>query len=426
MTKDVLEPIMSAKTEQTAAVRSNLLHPAVLMLLTNAYDPDPRVRQEALALIRKGCRVRILAWDRDLKSPALETMEGVEVERVFLPSLHGRGTTQLFFYTWLYLKMFWKGWKSSFDVVHCHDLDTLPLGFALGKLKGKPIVYDSHESFVDMLEGSVHPMVRRMLVSLETFLIRRVNLLITVGEKLRLHFVERGARHSVVVGNWKRLEEFSRSDDQNREIRRKLHIPDSAMVVVCIAQLFIDRKVEELLDAIDMTRDVHLIIGGKGALEELVKTRAANNPRIHYIGFVAAIEIPAYTCAGDVVYYGLDEQNPNARFSAPNKLFEALAAGKPMITADFGEIGQVVRNSSCGLILPKYSGPEIRQALERLQEDKLRNALADNARSCGRSGMNWEKGEEVLYREYSAMLPLALKDGLVSGIEPAERAEVRV
>ena len=42
----------------------------VLMLLTNAYDPDPRVRQEALALIGMGCRVRLLAWDRDLKAPA--------------------------------------------------------------------------------------------------------------------------------------------------------------------------------------------------------------------------------------------------------------------------------------------------------------------------------------------------------------------
>ena len=65
----------------------------VLMLLSNAYDPDPRVRQEALALLSNGHRVHLLAWDRDLKSPAYESMEGVEVERVFLPSRHGRGTT---------------------------------------------------------------------------------------------------------------------------------------------------------------------------------------------------------------------------------------------------------------------------------------------------------------------------------------------
>src|ERR1700677_5231158 len=106
---------MSLKAARKPA--GDLRDMTVLMLLTNAYDPDPRVRQEALALIRMGCRVKLLAWDRDLKSPAIENMEGVEVERVFLPSKHGRGTTQIFFYAWLYLKMFWKAWRTSLDAV---------------------------------------------------------------------------------------------------------------------------------------------------------------------------------------------------------------------------------------------------------------------------------------------------------------------
>ena len=233
----------------------------------------------------------------------------------------------------------------------------------------------------------------------------------------------------MVVGNWKRLEEYSRSDEQNQEFRRQFRIPDSAMVIVCIAQLFIDRKIEELLDAVDSTPEVYLIIGGKGALEEMVRARAAKNPRIRYVGFVGAADIPAYTCAGDVVYYGLDAENPNARFSAPNKLFEALAAGKPLITGDFGEIGEVVRTAACGVLLPNYSVKEIRGALEKLREEKLRHSLAENARSCGRSGMNWQRGEEVLYREYSAMLPVALKKRLqsaqASSVEPAAMAESR-
>jgi hypothetical protein len=225
-------------------VTRNKLPPiTALMLLTNAYDPDPRVRQEPLALVAMGCRVRILAWDRDLKSPMFEYMEGVEVERVFLASGHGRGTSQLFFYAWLYLKMLWRAWKISFDVVHCHDLDTLPLGFVLGKLKRKPIVYDAHESFPDMLAGSVPRVVQRGLLLLENFFIRRIDLLITVGERLRRHFAERGARHSVVVGNWKRLGEFARSEQQNSEVRRRLGIPGGALAVACITQLLKDRKI---------------------------------------------------------------------------------------------------------------------------------------------------------------------------------------
>ena len=273
----------------------------VLMLLSNAYDPDPRVRREALALIGMGCRVKLLAWDRDGKSPASECMEGVEVERLFLPSRHGRGNAQVFFYAWLYLKMLWRAWQCSFDVVHCHDLDTLPIGFALGKLKRKPIVYDAHESFPDMLKGTIHPFLKNLLTRLENVFIRRISLLITVGETLRRFFEERGARHSVVVGNWKRLEEFSRTAEQNQEVRRQLGIPDNATTLVCITQLLKDRKLEELVRALDACPDVYLIIGGKGALEGLVRQWAEKNPRIRYTGFVRAEDIPSYTCAADVV-----------------------------------------------------------------------------------------------------------------------------
>jgi glycosyltransferase involved in cell wall biosynthesis len=391
-----------------AETLSHRRKPTALMLLTNAYDPDPRVRQEALALIRMGCRVRLLAWDRDIKSRPSECMEGVEVERVFLQSAHGRGTTQIFFYAWLYLRMLWRGLRTPFDVVHCHDLDTLPLGFVLGKLKSKPIVYDAHESFPDMLEGSVHPTVRRGLFRLENFFIRRMDLLITVGEKLRRHFVERGARHSVVVGNWKRSSEFARSEEQNLEMRRRLGVPAGALVVVCVTQLLKDRKIEELLQAIDACPDVWLILAGKGALEAMVRERAARNPRILYTGFASVDDIPAYTCAADIVYYGFDPENPNARFSAPNKLFEALAAGRPLITGDFGEIAEVVREASCGIVLPVYSGEEIQKALALLQDPNRRRSMADYARRFGSAHMNWEKGEEVLYREYSALLPGAL------------------
>jgi len=380
----------------------------VLMLLTNAYDPDPRVRQEALALIGMGCRVKLIAWDRDLKAPASESMEGVEVERVFLPSRHGRGTTQLFFYAWLYLKILCRGLRSSFDVVHCHDLDTLPIGFLVGKLKGKPVVYDAHESFPDMVEGSVHPRVQSGLVRLENYLIRRIDLLITVGEKLRQHFATRGAPHSVVVGNWKRIEEFSRSEQQNLEIRRRLGIPVGALTIVCITQLLKDRKIEELLQAVADLPNTYVIVGGKGVLQDLVEQAAAANPRILFVGFVSGKQIADYTCAADIVYYGFDPTNPNARFSAPNKLYEALAAGRPLITGDFGEIAEVVRNSNCGIVLTHYGAKQIREALVVIQKQEVRQSFAQNAKRFGASVMNWTKGEEALHREYSKLLTAKL------------------
>jgi glycosyltransferase involved in cell wall biosynthesis len=377
----------------------------VLMLLSNAYDPDPRVRQEALSLIGMGCRVRLLAWDRDLKAPAFERVDGVDVERIFVASSHGRGATQLLFYVRLYLKMFWRGVQTRFDAVHCHDLDTLPLGFVLTRLRRKPIVYDAHESFPDMLAGSVPSLVRRGLVLLENYLIRRVTLLITVGEKLRRHFAERGARRAVVVGNWKRLADYSRTAQQIREVRRGLGVPDGALTVVCVTQLSEDRKIEELLRAADESPDVYVILAGSGVMEERIARAAVTNPRIIFAGFVSGGLIGDYTCAADVIYYGFDPDNPNSRFSAPNKLFEALAAGRPLITGDFGEIAEVVRKAHCGIVLPEYSVAEIKKAFRTLADPERRSRMARNAAETGRTSLNWDKAEEVLYQEYSVLLP---------------------
>jgi glycosyltransferase involved in cell wall biosynthesis len=394
---------MSLKAERKPA--GDLRDMTVLMLLTNAYDPDPRVRQEALTLISMGCRVKLLAWDRDQKSAGLQVMEGVEVERVHLASSHGRGTMQIFFYVALYMHMFWRASRIPFDVVHCHDLDTLPLGFVLGKLKRKPIVYDSHESFMDMLEGSINPGLRRVLMGFENFLIRRVDLLITVGEKLRQFFVDRGARRTAVVGNWKILADYERTDEQNLVMRGSLGIPADAIVVTCITQLLQNRMIEELVEAIKPFPDVYAIIAGKGSLEPQVRKWAAENPRVIYPGFIHASEVPGYTCASDIIYCGFDPFNPNARFVAPNKLYEALAAGKPLISPDVGEIGDLIRRADCGVVTPDCSAASVREAIEAVRDPVKRAQWTRNARLLGRSEMNWSKGREVLNEEYSRLRP---------------------
>lgn len=405
------------------ARRKRAAPPAVLMLLTNAYDPDPRVRQEALGLIRMGCRVRLLAWDRDSNAQRRVYQEGVEVERIFVRSAHGRGTTQLVFYALLYLKMLWRGIRISFDVIHCHDLDTLPLGFVLGKLKRKPIVYDAHESFVDMLHGNVHPRVCRALMAVEDFLIRRIDLLITVGERLRQSFAARGAHRSVVVGNWKDLTEYARTEEQNQAIRRNLRIPSDAVIICCITQLLKNRMIAELLEAVQPYADIYVMIAGKGALEPLAQQRAAESARVIYLGFIHASEVAAYTCASDVIYCGFDPAMPNFRFAAPNKLFEALAAGKPLIAPDLGEIGDVIRRGDCGIVLPDCSVTAIRQAIDSMRNPALRSTWARNSQRLGRTEMNWNKGQQVLFEEYSRFkLQIKSPDGGSLSSSPIESA----
>lgn len=126
-----------------------------LMLLSNCFDPDPRVHNEARSLVEHGYGVEIVAWDRERLRPANEAIDGIEVRRVFVASSHGRGWTQMFVMPLVFLRMIRKALSVNFDIVHCHDFDTLPAGLLLGWIRRKPVVYDSHEDYAGMLHGSI-------------------------------------------------------------------------------------------------------------------------------------------------------------------------------------------------------------------------------------------------------------------------------
>ena len=173
----------------------------VLMLLSNAFNPDPRVHREAVALVEDGYNVEILCWDRDLKAPLREIIDGINVERIYLRSTHGRGTTQMFFLFLFWIKALLKILNKKFDIVHAHDFDTLPLGYVISKLKNAKLVYDAHESYIDMLLNIPYQL-KKLIFQAENVLMKRSDLVITVGDILRKYLMKRGASKTCVVGNW--------------------------------------------------------------------------------------------------------------------------------------------------------------------------------------------------------------------------------
>ena len=150
------------------------------MLLGNAFDPDVRVYSEARSLLAAGYSVRILAWDRDCTLPPAEVVDGIEVERIRVRSTHGRGAAQAYYTGLVSLAMIARARRRSFDVIHAHDMDMLPAGYLLSIRMHKPLIYDSHEDYAGMLHGTIPGWMENAIRRLEDFLVRRIDLLITV------------------------------------------------------------------------------------------------------------------------------------------------------------------------------------------------------------------------------------------------------
>lgn len=373
------------------------------MPLSNCFDPDPRVYQEALSLVKSGYDVTILAWDREFKRPPYEEIDGINVERIYVRSTHGRGTTQIFFLALFWLKAFYRAMKKDFNVIHCHDFDTLPLGFLIGKLRGKKIVYDAHESFADMLTGSVPSWLTKAIALVEMALVKRIDLLITIGETLRNDFQRRGAKHTCVVANYKNPDDFKFPESLLADEKKKFGIPSDKLVITYLAWLSKERKVISLMQAVKQLSDVFLLIGGDGPLKDWVQKEAAASKNIIYLGFVNPKDVPLYTALADFIFYGFDKTNPNSKYSAPNKLFEALAAGKAIITGDFGEIGRIVREEQCGVVLSENGSKGIKKALrDYLRRDNL-DEYKRRSQAIGQSKFNWKRAEEVLLTRYESL-----------------------
>jgi glycosyltransferase involved in cell wall biosynthesis len=376
----------------------------VLMLLSNDFHPDPRTDSEARSLVEHGYDVLVLAWDREVKRPTQENRNGITVHRIHLRSRHGRGVTQAIWMPAITALMITGGLKYSFDLVHAHDLDTLPAAYFLSRWKRVPLVYDAHEDYAGMHHGRIPSWMERLIRWLEERLLPRTDVVITVGEKLRKDLERRGSRRTVVVGNWKKVTDYRFTPEVRETTRHKIGIPSSALLLSYVGMLGPDRKLLELLAAVATRPAVHLVIGGRGPQSALVQDYAARYPNIHYLGFVDPSEVPIYTWASDALYYALDKDFPNSHYSAPNKLFEALAAGKCIIASSVGEIEAIVRETDCGVLVENISEQEIARALDLCSDPARLEHWKSRASHAGEAKYNWARAEQELLRAYEQVL----------------------
>jgi len=371
------------------------------MLLTNAFEPDPRVHQEALSLIQNGYDVSLLCWDRDRKFPPEEVIDGIKIERIYVRSTHGRGATQVPFLLLFWLKTYGRAISKDFSIVHCHDFDTLPLGYLLIKRKKAKLIYDAHESYIDML-GNLPWLIRKAIYRAENFFLKRIDLLITVGESLREALEKRGGRQSCVVGNWKDPSKFKFSPDFLEEEKQRLHISNGQLVISFVANLGKERQIAPLLEAVKDTPKITLVVGGDGPCRGVVEEAARKHSNIIYLGYVHPSKVPLYTAISDIIFYGFDPSSPNSKFSAPNKLFEALAAGKAVLTGDFGEIGRIVKETKCGIFVSNYSIAEIKKTLTGLKAETL-DPFKENAYRHAISKYNWKNASLIFLSQYNSL-----------------------
>lgn len=314
---------------------------------------------------------------------------------------HGRNKLRtvlnIFFFNLWILRF---GAKLKPDLVHCHELWGLPASLMLAKFRRVPIIYDVWDPYF-----LHHNLWRNRIVgSIERFLSRRADAIITASERMKKHFMVQGGKNVEYIGNWKRLSDYDSIEPaQIEELREKLEIPEDALIVSYIGLLYERREIPALLKAMELVDNVILLIGGRGTHRQLVVDTSQKLSNIRWLGWVDLADVPLYTKLSDVIYCCLKEDIV-AHYVVANKMFETFLAGKIMLaTYGLGEMSETLENTETGYLIKENSSQVIANALTSLQNRDLLECYMENSIKI-RDQYSWERGERLLHNLYSRLL----------------------
>ncbi len=377
------------------------------MLLSNPYRPDPRVRREALALREGGYDILLFAWDRENSYPRRENLEGIEVRRIKLKCSYDSFLESSVKLPLLWMRMLTWLLSDRFEIVHCHDLDTLPLGLFVSKLKGRPCIFDAHEIYSAMVSESVPPWVGGLLRWVERTIVRGPELVITVNESLSRIYRGMGARKVIVVMNCPSLKELAAGDPES--VRRALGL-EGKKVCLYAGMLEKSRNLDTLMEVFDSleSENTVLVLGGYGSLIDHVVSRVSRSRNIIFVGWIGADEKSSYLSASDVVVLLDDPRYKTKGLEIATRLLEAIALGVPVLVSDDTSNAEVVREEAIGLCVRYDDVEEIQTALHRLLYDtELRKSMIENCLRASRERYSWEIMERRLVRAYRELLTQA-------------------
>jgi len=364
----------------------------ILMFVSNDVVHDPRVLKEARALIKAGHEVTAIGWDRSRTLPEREERDGLRIHRV-----QTSGSMRLLWKD-LFRNPVW--WRRAvhiarglpFDAIHCHDLDTLPIGVRLKELTGRPMVYDAHEVFGYMIEADVPRVVVEYTFRMERRLAPRADRVIAVNEAVK-KYVDgvTGGDASIVMNCVDVVSESYRPP------------PGPPFTLIYLGTLHKSRFLLPAIEVVAGMPDVKLVIGGTKQLTPTVQAMCARHANTVFVGMVPNADVIPMTLDSHAVLTMFDPTHRINQVGLPNKIFEAMATGRPSIVTKDLMMAGIVEREECGLAVP-YTKEGLRDGIQRLRDDPaLAERLGRNGLAAARRAYNWPHEASKLVALYEGL-----------------------
>lgn len=409
------------------------------MLVRNELWNDARVKKEAKSLLAAGWRVSIVCR-QEPGAPAVEDWNGIRVVRpryrsALTESLRrkadssgGRGllarlsrvvrrnrvrrfVSDAFRNTMYDLRLLLSLLREKACVYHANDLDTLLVCRLAATVRGARLVYDSHELWLGSARylretgrlGRLRDrLTERLLVGGSDAVIA-----VTPGRGAEMRRMYPWMRPPLIVEN---CPEITSRAAKTGALRSLLGVGRDTPVFLYQGIIAFERGLEQLVEAARLLAGERmvLVVMGHDVTGGRIAGMAADPALegvLRVLPPVRSEDLPAYTSDADAGLILFRNTCLNHYYSLPNKLYEYMMAGIPIIASDLPEIARVLKEGDFGLLIDPEDPGAIADAVRRVASDaSWRAAAGARARAAALERYNWGEQEKVLVAAYDRLV----------------------
>lgn len=289
--------------------------------------------------------------------------------------------------------------SERYDILHSNDLDTLPASFLASRIRKKTLIYDSHEYFTEVPELSGRKMVKKIWETIERLILPRLDHIITVSDSIAAEYRDKYGKHVETIRNVPEKTSARHSFPPSH-----YGLPAGKKLVILQGSgINRDRGAEEAVSSMEFVKEAVLVIAGDGDIlpqlrEQVIKRKL--NEKVVFVPPLPYSELMHLTGLCDAGLSLDRDTNLNYRYSLPNKLFDYITAGIPVVVSPLPEVRAIVEKYKIGLIIADHSPAEIAKTINSILFKIPGPYWHENLKKAS-DELNWENEKQKLLDVYT-------------------------
>jgi glycosyltransferase involved in cell wall biosynthesis len=312
----------------------------IVISVTNDLFSDQRVQKVAHCCHRNGYEVLVIGKKNKNSEPLNMPFKYKLLRLCFHRSA--------LFFAEYNIKLFFVLLFSKVDILLSNDTDTLLANFLVSKIRRKKLVFDAHEIYPELPELAHRPKVKLIWEKIENWIFPNLQHCYTVCQSISDYYNQKYGVNMKVVRNVPYYSKY---------MGNKLLDHSGKKIILYQGALNIGRGLEWVIDAMPFVKNAVLVIIGDGVIANALKKKVNNlqlNKNVFFLNRISGSELYKYTPSADLGLCLLENRGLNYYYSLPNRIFDYLHAGVPVLATNFPEIANIVNHYQIGILVDHY------------------------------------------------------------------------